>query len=125
MTAHTIDTRVGKLELEHGFPANSQTVAKLYDEMDFQRATQAYLWAVPAVSFQSFQTGFFRSGVDYNDVVIFDNFLDTKTLALTATTRPSTPCPSLIWPKMDRSSLKCRPVPRPAWSTIIGSAPRP
>jgi len=83
MTAHTIDTRVGKLELEHGFPANSQTVAKLYDEMDFQRATQAYLWAVPAVSFQSFQTGFFRSGVDYNDVVIFDNFLDTKTLALT------------------------------------------
>jgi hypothetical protein len=44
----TIDTRVGKLTFESGYPSQ-ETVAKLYDEMDFQRATQAYVWGIPAV----------------------------------------------------------------------------
>jgi hypothetical protein len=44
----TIDTRIGKLSFESGYPAQD-TVQKLYDEMDFQRACQAYLWGIPAV----------------------------------------------------------------------------
>ena len=32
-----------------GYPTKD-TVTKLYDEMDFQRAMQAYLWSFPAVS---------------------------------------------------------------------------
>ena len=43
-----IDTRIGKLTFESGYPSQ-QTVNKLYDEMDFQRACQAYLWGLPAV----------------------------------------------------------------------------
>jgi hypothetical protein len=43
-----VDTRVGKLEFESGYPSQG-TVEKLYDEMDFQRACQAYLWGIPAV----------------------------------------------------------------------------
>jgi hypothetical protein len=35
-------TRLGGLQLENGYPTKS-TVKKLYDELDFQRATQAYL----------------------------------------------------------------------------------
>ena len=46
--AETIDTRIGKLDFELGVPTE-QTVAKLYDEMDFQRACQLYLWALPLV----------------------------------------------------------------------------
>ena len=50
----TIDTRIGTLEFTHdfanGFPTDT-TVQKLYDERDFQRACQASLWALPAVSF--------------------------------------------------------------------------
>jgi len=56
----TIDTRIGTLEFTHdfanGFPTD-QTVQKLYDERDFQRACQAYLWALPAVSFTAWQRG--------------------------------------------------------------------
>jgi hypothetical protein len=44
----TIDTRIGKLTFESGYPS-PETVAKLYDEMDFQRACQAHIWGIPAV----------------------------------------------------------------------------
>jgi len=56
--AETIDTRIGKLEFTHdfanGYPTNA-TVEKLYDELDFQRASQAYLWALPIVSMAQWQ----------------------------------------------------------------------
>jgi hypothetical protein len=44
----TLVTRIGELSFESGYPTD-ETVQKLYDEMDFQRATQAYIWGVPAV----------------------------------------------------------------------------
>ena len=57
----TFATRIGALEFTHdfanGYPTDA-TVQKLYDERDFQRACQAYLWALPAVSFTSWQRGF-------------------------------------------------------------------
>lgn len=45
------DTRIGKLDVELGVPTPA-TVEKLFDEMDFQRACQAYLWALPTVGFE-------------------------------------------------------------------------
>jgi hypothetical protein len=51
---------MGALELTHdfanGYPTDA-TVEKLYDERDFQRACQAYLWSLPAVSFKAWQRG--------------------------------------------------------------------
>jgi hypothetical protein len=51
--AETLDTRIGKLEFTHafieGYPTDA-TVEKLFDEMDFQRAVQAYIWSIPVVS---------------------------------------------------------------------------
>ena len=44
----TKDTRIGKLSFKSGYPTDD-SVQKLYDEMDFQRACQAYLWGIPAV----------------------------------------------------------------------------
>jgi hypothetical protein len=58
-----IDTRIGRLEFTHdfanGYPTDA-TIDKLYDERDFQRACQAYLWSLPAVSFRSWQRGITR-----------------------------------------------------------------
>jgi len=55
-----IDTRIGTLEFTHdfanGYPTDA-TVEMLYDERDFQRACQAYLWALPAVAFTAWQRG--------------------------------------------------------------------
>jgi arylsulfatase len=56
----TLDTRIGKLEFTHdfanGYPTK-ETVERLYDERDFQRACQAYLWSLPAVAFTAWQRG--------------------------------------------------------------------
>jgi hypothetical protein len=58
-----IETRIGTLEFTHdfanGFPTDA-TVEKLYDERDFQRACQGYLWSLPAVSFAAWQRGFMK-----------------------------------------------------------------
>jgi hypothetical protein len=37
-----LQTRIGDLTLDNGYPSR-ETAGRLYDEMDFQRATQAYL----------------------------------------------------------------------------------
>ena len=50
--AEVVDTRLGKLVLENGYPSR-ETADRLYDEMDFQRAAQAYLWALPAGGFKA------------------------------------------------------------------------
>ena len=47
-----LETRIGTLSFESGYPTDD-TAQKLYDEMDFERAVQAFLWAFPAVSFES------------------------------------------------------------------------
>src|SRR6476660_9361390 len=55
-----IESRIGTLEFTHdfanGYPTDA-TVDKLYDERDFQRACQAYLWSLPAVAFTAWQRG--------------------------------------------------------------------
>jgi len=43
-----VNTRIGTLRFINGYPSKA-TVEKLYDEMDFQRAVQAYLWGLPMV----------------------------------------------------------------------------
>jgi len=44
-----LDTRLGTLHFFDGFPDKPST-EKLYDNLDFQRAVQVYLLAIPAVS---------------------------------------------------------------------------
>jgi hypothetical protein len=55
-----IESRIGTLEFTHdfanGYPTDA-TVDALYNERDFQRACQVYLWSLPAVAFTSWQRG--------------------------------------------------------------------
>ena len=82
--AQTIDTRLGKMTFENGFPSE-ETTRNLFDEMDYQRAVQAYLWAYPAVSFESIRLETKNTlGTDLNDMIIADNYADPKGLWLTA-----------------------------------------
>ena len=47
---HTIETGFGTLEFEGGAFPTEASVQKIYDEMDLQRATQAYMDFFPALS---------------------------------------------------------------------------
>jgi hypothetical protein len=83
-TPDSVQTRIGPLSFEKGFPTE-ETKRKVFDEIDYQRAVQAYLWAYPAVSFESIRVAVNRDlGVDLNDLIIADNFADPRGLWLTA-----------------------------------------
>jgi len=65
------DTRIGKIEFDKGFPSK-QAVEKLYDELDFQRACQAYIWGLPIIGFAEWQASTAKSlGAGDLDYVIY------------------------------------------------------
>ena len=83
-TPDSVKTRLGDLKFEKGFPTE-ETKRKVFDEIDYQRAVQAYLWAYPAVSFESIRIGTERDlAAGLNDLIIADKFADAKGLWLTA-----------------------------------------
>jgi hypothetical protein len=83
MTATLLETDIGGIELHGGYPSE-ESVALLYDELDFQRACQAYIWGTPAVEMQVMTEGLERDcGLSLTTVGIFEDFLDPKTLVAT------------------------------------------
>jgi len=85
MSPTTVETRIGTLKFTDGFPDDA-TVAKVYDNLDFQRGVQAYLAALPAVSIAGFLKGFSEFGLVNQTVLISEQLLDAKSLFLTANT---------------------------------------
>jgi hypothetical protein len=86
-TSQKIDTRIGTLEFTHdfanGYPT-AATIEKLYDERDFQRACQAYLWSLPAVSFTSWQRGIIKDLGAKNGQIVAILSLEARRGILTA-----------------------------------------
>ncbi len=71
-------------QLEGGYPAKDN-LSKIYDELDYQRAVQAYIWATPLVGMEALSNGLTNDmGLkNISDVGIFENFLDANTLVAT------------------------------------------
>ena len=70
----TVKTRIGTLQFDHGLPTQ-KTVAQLYDEMDFQRACQAYLWALPIVNIAEWKRAHeVDFGARDGDIVIYTTY---------------------------------------------------
>src|ERR1700712_4379178 len=55
--ASALDTRIGPITLEGQLPDRA-SIGKLYEELDFQQATQAYLWSLPLVSYAQWEKDF-------------------------------------------------------------------
>jgi len=79
-----IETRMGTLDYQAGFPTKS-TVESLYNEMDYQRAVLAHQISDNLVSYYSMHVGPQTSikGAEMGDLVVWENFLDTKGIVLT------------------------------------------
>jgi hypothetical protein len=78
--AETLDTRIGKLEFTHdfadGYPTDA-TVEKLFNEMDFQRAVQAYIWAIPFASMAQWQYAHTEQlGAENGQAVFLESYKD-------------------------------------------------
>ena len=69
-----VDTRIGTLEFELGMPTKD-TVDKLYDARDYQRAVQSYIWALPMVGiYQAHKMQVANSGAGYTDIVFYEGY---------------------------------------------------
>src|SRR5215470_15911858 len=72
--AQSVDTRIGQLSFERGLPTE-ETVVKLFDAMDFQRACQAYLWGLPIVGFATLQRVHYKTfGAGDGDIVALTTY---------------------------------------------------
>jgi hypothetical protein len=78
-----VTTRLGTLKFTDGFPDRA-TTDKLYDNLAFQQAVQAYLAGMPAVSVEGIRQGFAAFGPANKTAMISENLVDSKSLFLTA-----------------------------------------
>jgi hypothetical protein len=75
-TTGEVESPLGKLELVDGYPTHD-TAAKLYDGIDFQRACQCYLWALPAVGFQGLHLAHLHTfNAADGDIVLYKDLRD-------------------------------------------------
>jgi hypothetical protein len=83
-----VQTRIGTLSFEKGYPSDA-TVEALYEELDFQRAVQAYLWALPMVEMAEWrraQIDDFGAGV--SDLVTYLDFRQKQGILTANATTP-------------------------------------
>jgi len=83
MTPDRVDTRLGPLDFKDGAPSK-ETVEKVYDNLDFMHATEAFVNAFQGASTSALWKGFHDAGIADNTVIIFSELMDSKSLFLTA-----------------------------------------
>ncbi len=77
ITPDRVETRLGTLRFFDGLP-DEATVQLLYDNLDFQRAVQAFLIALPASDLYAMRTGIRTFGPDNQTVLISESLLDSR-----------------------------------------------
>ena len=74
-TPDTVQTRLGTLRFFDGLP-DEATVQTVYDNLDFQRAVQAFLTALPAASLSATRAGIRTFGPDNQTLLITESLMD-------------------------------------------------
>ena len=82
-TPDTVQTRSGTLDFKDGMPSK-ETLAKVYDNLDFTHAFDAFVNTFQGVNAAAARKGFLDIGVKDNEVLIFSTLMDAKSLFLTA-----------------------------------------
>jgi hypothetical protein len=77
-----VETRLGTFKFFDGFP-DKATDEKNFDNLDFQRAAQAYLLAIPAVSQAMHRNACRTRGPISRTTPILEQLVDSQTVGLT------------------------------------------
>jgi hypothetical protein len=83
-----VETRLGTLRFFDGFP-DDETVGVLFDNLDFQRAVQAYLLALPAVNQAAMRKALLTWGPVNSTMPIWEDLVHPCTVGLTFNTSTS------------------------------------
>ena len=70
-----MEERVGKVEFNKGLPTQ-KGIEQLFEIQDFQRATQLYQWAIPAIGVLGWQRANIANGATgETDWVVYDDYV--------------------------------------------------
>jgi hypothetical protein len=77
-----------KIAMDGEMPAK-ESIPALFDEMDYQQATQCYLWALPLVAFAEWQQQHYKVfGASSNDLVFYNSYEDRLGILTANATTP-------------------------------------
>ncbi len=80
-TPAAINTRIGNLSFKDGAPSDA-TLDAVYDNLTFTHALNTFLDAMEGVSIEAARKGLESIGVKDNEVLIFSELMDAKSLFL-------------------------------------------
>src|SRR5262245_62124943 len=83
ITPDKVDSQIGTLNFKDGAPS-TETVDKVYDNLDFTHAYETFVNTMQGVSIESIREGLRTIGVKDNEVIVFSELMDAKSLFLTA-----------------------------------------
>lgn len=83
VTPDRVDSWLGTLQFNDGVP-NAATAEKLYENLDRARAFDAFVNTFQGVNARAIHRGFLDIGVKDNEILIFSELMDAKSLFLTA-----------------------------------------
>ncbi len=82
-TPDSVETSIGTLTFKDGAPSEA-TAAAIYDRLDLSHAYRAFLDTMSGVSIRAIHQGLLDAGVKDNEVIVFSELMDSKSLFLTA-----------------------------------------
>ena len=82
-TPDKVETRLGTLDFKDGMPSPA-TLAKVYDNLDFTHALNAFMNTMQGVNMEAIRKGMLAAGVKDNEIGLFSELMDAKSLFLTA-----------------------------------------
>ena len=82
-TPDKVETRLGTLNFKDGVPDDA-TAQKLFDELDYVHAVEAFINGYAAVNQLALRKGFIAAGINDNEVYATSGLMDAKSLFLTA-----------------------------------------
>ena len=82
-TPDTVETPLGTLTFKDGVPSKA-AAEKLYDNLDLTNAYRAFMDNMRGVSVLALRKGMESIGVKDNEVLVFSDLMDAKSLFLTA-----------------------------------------
>ena len=83
VTPDRVESPIGRLEFKDGAPSKA-TADRLYDQIDFTHAYDTFMNTLSGVSIHAVRKGLLSIGVKDNEVIVFSELMDAKSLFLTA-----------------------------------------
>ncbi len=82
-TPDRVESRIGTLDFKDGMPSKD-TLSKVYDNLDFTHAFDAFVNTFQGVNMAAIREGNAAIGVKDNEIIVFSELMDAKSLFLTA-----------------------------------------